>query len=107
MTVFTKLTRLLCLFLLLAWVDVQAQGKISTRHDRNLAGFARIKVINETDKVLACYVAIDGRKIRFRLDRYRASPWYKATDIRFNHRSFNTWCDYANLWPDYEVYKKY
>ncbi|MGB1199959.1 MAG: hypothetical protein ACPG5R_00260 [Cognaticolwellia aestuarii] len=57
---------------------------------------------NETNRVLACYVAIDGRKIRFKLPAFAHSPWYKATDKRFTHKSFSTWCDYIEHHPEYQ-----
>lgn len=78
--------------------------KIKTEFGRTLDGHVRIKVINETNRQLACYVAIDGRKIKFRLPSMVHSRWYKATDKRFTVESFSTWCDYIELYPEYKNY---
>ena len=47
-------------------------------------GFARIKIKNETFEPLACYVAIDGHKVKFQLQGQSSSRWISATDKRFN-----------------------
>lgn len=72
-----------------------AKPRISTVFGKSLDDFSRIKVINETTDNLICYVAIDGRKIKFRLASRGVSRWYKATDKRFNYTHFRAWCDYA------------
>jgi len=64
----------------------------------------RIKVINETNRDLACYVGIDGWKIKFRLPPHKHSKWYKATDPRYTYNSFTTWCDYIERHPAYRQY---
>lgn len=74
---------------------------IRVEYGKTLEGMVRIKVINETNRDLACYVGIDGRKIKFRLPRHNHSKWYKATDRRFNYKSFSTWCDYIEQHPEY------
>ncbi|MFD2165770.1 hypothetical protein ACFSJY_05785 [Thalassotalea euphylliae] len=81
-----------------------AMPQIKTEFGRTLEGFVRIKVINETPKELACYVAIDGRKIKFRLPALAHSKWYKATDKRYTVKSFSTWCDYIEFHPEYRKY---
>ncbi|NMP30756.1 hypothetical protein HII17_04200 [Thalassotalea sp. M1531] len=90
--------------LLLPWHQALAIPKIKTEFKRNNEGFMRIKVINETIRVLACYVAIDGRRVKFRLPPRGHSKWYKATDKRYNAKNFSTWCDYIELHPEYEKY---
>lgn len=74
----------------------QAMPKILTEFGRSLDGMVRIKVINETNRNLQCYVGIDGRKIKFVLGPFKHSKWYKATDRRYTYKSFTTWCDYAD-----------
>jgi len=79
----------------------QAMPKIMVEHGRTLDGFAQVKVTNETIKPLACHVAIDGHKIRFKLQARQASQWYKANDKRYQHTDFSVWCDYLELHPKY------
>lgn len=83
----------------------QATPNIETVFDKNNEQFARAKVINKTNRELACYLAIDGYKIRFRLPAFQHSQWYKATDRRFNHKDFSTWCDYIEQHPEFKKYK--
>ena len=85
----------------------QAKPKITVITNYSLDNFARIKVLNETTHRLACYVAIDGFKIKFRLQPKRASIWFKANDTRFKPSSFSYWCDYLELYPQYKKYKTY
>ena len=84
-----------------------AKPKITVTTNYGLDNFARIKIINETNNKLACYVAIDGFKIKFRLQPKRASRWFKASDTRFKPSSFSYWCDYLELYPKYKKYKTY
>jgi len=81
---------------------LSAMPKIKIVHDRNTQDYARIRVTNETREELLCYVAIDGYKIKFRLPPLNSSKWYKATDTRFNASHFSTWCDYMDLYPQYQ-----
>lgn len=64
----------------------------------------RAKVVNKTAIELACYLAIDGYKIKFRLPPFQASKWYKATDHRFTHKDFSTWCDDIKNYPEFKKY---
>lgn len=91
-------------FLLMSSV-AQAKPKIKSVFGHNLKGFARIKVINESTADLACYVAINGFKKKFRLPPLKESKWYAATDKRFNYKHFSTWCDYIDLHPEYRKFK--
>lgn len=79
-----------------------AMPKITVNHQRNIQGFAEIRVTNNTIENLICYVAIDGHKILFHLKAIEISRWFKATDVRFNHTHFNVWCDYLKLHPKYQ-----
>ena len=81
---------------------LHAKPNIRTEYGYSLEGHARIKVINESGRVLACYVGLDGWKIKFTLPRNGQSQWYKATDKRFNYKSFTTWCDYIENHPEYQ-----
>ncbi|WDE08084.1 hypothetical protein SG34_000480 [Thalassomonas viridans] len=82
--------------------ELNAMPKIKITHDRNTQNYARVQVSNETREELLCYVAIDGYKIRFRLQPLNSSKWYKATDTRFNASHFSIWCDYMELYPQYQ-----
>lgn len=83
-------------------ISASAFPKIMVQHQRNNENLAEIQVTNKTAETLICYVAIDGHKLFFRLQPQQASLWYKATDPRFNHNQFSTWCDYLSLHPKYE-----
>lgn len=85
-------------------VNTLAIPKITTIYGKNNDGFSRVKIINETTANLACYIALDGRKIKFKLPVRAHSRWYKATDRRFSHTDFSIWCDYIELHPEYEQY---
>jgi len=84
---------------------VQAKPKTKTIYGHSLDGFARVKIKNNTTENLACYVAINGYKIKFRLAALRESKWYTATDKRLSYKNFSTWCDYLSLNPEYLKYK--
>jgi hypothetical protein len=79
-----------------------AMPNIRTEFGKTPDGFVRVKVFNQTNRDLACYVGIDGRKIKFRLTRNNQSTWYKATDTRYTYKSFTTWCDYIESYPEYQ-----
>ena len=85
---------------------ILAAPKITVSFDDS-NGFTRIKIKNETFEPLACYVAIDGYKIKFQLQVQSSSRWISATDKRFNYQNFSTWCDYLELHPDYKAYTTY
>tara|TARA_R110000772_G_scaffold74292_4_gene161931 strand:+ start:962 stop:1270 length:309 start_codon:yes stop_codon:yes gene_type:complete len=70
-------------------------------------GFAQVKIKNETFEPLACYVAIDGHRIKFQLQVKSSSPWISATDKQFNYQNFSTWCDYLEIHPKYKSYQIY
>jgi len=94
-------------FLIFIAAYAHAKPKTTVITNYSLANFAQIKVTNETGEKLACYVAIDGYKIRFQLQPRRTSRWFKATDKRFKPTSLSHWCDYLELYPDYKKYKAY
>ena len=79
-----------------------AKPKIDIMHGFTLDGFAHVKVINRTPVDLACFVAIDGHKKKFKLVALGESKWYKATDKRFKYTDFHIWCDYIELHPEYQ-----
>ncbi len=93
------------LCLLVLCTKVFAMPKITIKHQRTVDNFAQIQVKNETKEKLICHVAIDGHKIKFRLMPFQPSIWYKATDVRFNHKNFSVWCDYLSLHPKYQEKK--
>ncbi|MFT5812758.1 MAG: hypothetical protein ACI9VT_000495 [Psychroserpens sp.] len=70
-------------------------------------GFARVKIKNQTSEPLACYVAIDGHKVKFQLQFQSTSRWITATDQRFNYQNFSTWCDYLEVHPKFKAYQEY
>ncbi len=93
----------LMLFILLSLsiFTAHAKPRITVEHGKTLDGFARIKITNETVEKLACYVAIDGYKIKFKLQARQPSGWYKATDKSFHHANFSVWCDYLDKHPNF------
>lgn len=96
---------LIIISLLFSSSPLLAAPEVETVFERNLDKLLRAKVINKTKKELACFLAIDGYKIRFRLPPFQQSKWYKATDPRFTYTSFKTWCDYIEHHPRYKKYK--
>ena len=88
-------------------IAVYAKPKITVENGFDINNHAQIKVTNGTIEELACYVAIDGQKIRFRLLAYRSSRWFKATDPRYNHSTFSSWCDYIELYPNFKKFRAY
>jgi hypothetical protein len=92
----------ICFVLLTVSTVINASPNVMVKHQRNAKNLAEVQIINQTIESLICYVAIDGHKIRFRLPARQPSKWYKATDERFNHTNFSTWCDYLSLHPEYQ-----
>jgi len=92
----------LCLLLLAFSLTSIAKPKFLVKHQRNAKNLAEIQLINQTAKALICYVAIDGHKIRFRLQPRQPSKWYQATEPSFNHKNFSAWCDYLSLHPEFQ-----
>ena len=88
---FTKAIILLSVFIS---AHCYASPKISITYDISPQNFARIKVKNETMRILGCYVAIDGYKRKFTLSALASSKWIKATDTRFKYTDFSVFCDY-------------
>jgi hypothetical protein len=101
------ITLVLSIFILLITNIVQAKPKTKTLYGRSLDGFAQVKIKNNTTESLACYVAIDGFKIKFRLLALRESKWYTTNDKRFEYHNFSTWCDYLDQYPEYLKYKQF
>jgi len=96
-------TKYFILFIsLLLATKALAMPKINVKHQRNINNFAEVQVSNATMENLVCHVAIDGYKLLFRLKALEYSPWYTATDVRFNHTNFSIWCDYLQLHPQYQ-----
>jgi hypothetical protein len=92
-------------FIFLYTHAAQAKPKTKTTYGHNIDGFARLKIKNNTNESLACYVAINGYKVKFRLAAFRESTWHTATDKRFAYRNFSTWCGYLSDHPEYSKYK--
>ncbi|QBG36245.1 hypothetical protein [Litorilituus sediminis] len=94
--------RFSCYLLLLIAFTTFAAPKITVKHQRSADNYARVQVSNETNAKLLCHVAIDGHKIKFKLQPFQTSQWFKATDSRFNHEHFSVWCDYLDLHPEHQ-----
>lgn len=101
MTLLFKKTLVIVLLCFFSFA-LSAMPNIRTEFGKTIDGMVRIKVFNQTNRDLACYVGIDGRKIKFRLPKNNQSKWYKATDKRFTYKSFTTWCDYIESYPEYQ-----
>ena len=97
---------LILLVLIFIAEPAAAMPDIDVEYGKTLDGFARVRVVNNTPRNLACYVGIDGYKIKFVLGALKPSIWYKATDKRFNYTNFTTWCDYLELYPQFQKYQE-
>ena len=86
---------------------IWALPKITVTFGESSNGFSQVKIKNETEKSLACFVAIDGYKAKFWLRRRSTSRWITTTDTRFTYRDFSTWCDYLEVYPNYKAYQAY
>lgn len=87
-------------------LTVDALPKTSIQHGTDAQGIPRVKMTNETNLTLACYVAIDGYKKKFVLNPFKSSIWFAATSNLYNHSHFSTWCDSLAFYPNYEKYRK-
>lgn len=94
---------LFCIFISSS-LEVNATPHTETVFGKTNERFIRAKVINKTKRQLACYLAINGYKIKFRLPPFQSSRWYKATSTRFTPKDFSTWCDYIEHHPEYKKY---
>lgn len=86
--------------------SVMAKPKTTVSYGYSLDGFVRVKIKNETIKDLACWVAIDGFKKKFRLPAMTTSQWFTTNDKRYTYSDFSTWCDYIDLHPEYNQYNR-
>ena len=102
-----KITKYFCAAVIIISPVIWASPKITLTFGESSDGFARVKIKNETFEPLACYVAIDGHKVKFQLQVKSASRWITATDQRFNYQNFSTWCDYLEIHPKYRAYQVY
>ena len=102
-----KITKYLCAVIMLISPVIWALPKITVTFSESSAGFTRVKIKNETFEPLACYVAIDGHKVKFQLTVKSTSRWITTTDKRFNYQNFSTWCDYLEIYPKYKAYQVY
>ncbi len=100
--------RLILLFSCFLFTSFPAvsKPKFAINYSYSLDGFVRIQIKNDTIIELACWVAIDGFKKKFRLPPYALSQWISANDKRFTYTSFSTWCDYLELHPEYKDYNR-
>jgi len=97
-----------CLGILLFVISfiVESKPKTKISYGYSLDGFARIQVKNETTENLACWIAIDGYKKKFRLPAMSTSQWITTNNKRYTYASFSTWCDYIDLHPEYKNYDR-
>lgn len=94
------------LLIILVAFSVEARPKTKTVYGYSLEGYPRIQLKNETIKELACSVAVDGFKKKFRLPPYTTSQWFTLKDKRYTYSSFSTWCDYIDRHPEYKQYNR-
>ena len=97
---------MLFLVLVVFVFPVNAKPKTKVTYELNAMGFTRTKIENKTTESLACYVAIDGYKKKFRLPSFNTSQWYTANDKRINYKNFTVWCDYLSAYPSYNQYNR-
>jgi hypothetical protein len=101
---FIKVVTVILLFVAL---HTEAKPHTSTVYSKSLDGHVRVKILNEMTRTLACYVAIDGYKIKFRLTPMHVSKWHSATNKAHKYSDFSTWCGYIEQYPAYLEYKMY
>jgi hypothetical protein len=82
-----------------------SKARIEVINGHNVDGFAQTQIKNETTKELACWVAIDGFKQKFRLPPASTSRWFTANDKRYSYANFSTWCDNIEFYPEYKNYR--
>jgi hypothetical protein len=97
------------LLAILLFVALQIEGKphTSSVYSKNLDGNIRVKIVNNMARTLACYIAIDGHKIKFRLLPMQTSKWHSSTHKAYKYTDFSTWCGYIDQYPAYMEYKAY
>ena len=83
----------LYLMLLLITTIVDAKPMYETEFDVTIEQITRVRVINNSQAQLDCYVAIDGYKIKFVVRPKGVSRWYKATDSRLSYSDFSISCE--------------
>lgn len=93
-----------CLLLIFFSFYAFSKPKTKVYYGYSLEGFARLQVKNETNKELACWVAIDGFKKKFRLPPFAMSRWFTVYDKSYTYENFSVWCDYIELHPEYKNY---
>jgi len=81
---------------------VISMPKITVNKRVNQEGYLVVTVKNNTQEPLACYVAINGQKIRFKLISLATSKPYKTTSKAQDHTDISTWCDYLEFHPRYK-----
>ena len=84
---------------------VSALPKFNVIKRLDINGITEVRLHNETRRELACYVAIDGQKRKFRLLPLTYSNWYKANSPDFKHTDFSIWCDHIEFHPQYKKYR--
>lgn len=102
-----KTSKFFCAAMLLISPIIFALPKVLVSFGESSSGFVQVKIKNETSIALACYVAIDGHKAKFKLQPRSTSRWFTSTDKRFNYQHFSTWCDYLDLHPHYQAYQAF
>ena len=97
------------LLVILLFVTSQIEGKphTSSVYSKSADGHVRVKIVNKMASTLACYIAIDGHKIKFRLLPLQASKWHSSTNKSYKYTDFSTWCGYIEQYPVYVEYKTY
>ena len=70
-----KITKYLCAAIMLISPVIWASPKTTVTFGESSAGFTRVKIKNETFEPLACFVAIDGHKVKFQLNVKSTSRW--------------------------------
>ncbi|OKY25606.1 hypothetical protein [Thalassotalea sp. PP2-459] len=98
------LSLLLCLALFT--ITASAKSNIKPIFGYSLKGFPRMQIKNESNQELACWVAIDGFKKKFRLPQFTTSQWITVYDKRYNYQNFSTWCDNIKHHPEYRKYNR-
>ncbi len=101
---FKSLRIIFTLSLVIASFSAVSKPKTKVTYGYSPEGYAQVQIQNESAKQLACWVAINGFKKKFRLSPATTSQWIKASDKSFDYTSFSTWCDDIEFYPRYKNY---
>ena len=99
--------KVLLAILLFATLQIEGKPHTSIVYSKSVDGHVRVKIVNKMASTLACYIAIDGHKIKFRLLPMQDSQWHSSTNKAYKYTNFSTWRGYIEQYPAYAEYQAY